>query len=400
MVRGSRWFILGIAVVAQIASVSGMLGVPFVIPELRDAYHLSTAQAGALAGLPSLGLLLTLIGWGVVIDRRGERFTMTVSLLLTAGFLMLLGAADSATGVGVVLLLVGAAGGPVNAASGRLVLGWFAPRERGLAMGIRQGAQPLGMALAAAVLPLTAAHHGFVVAMLLPAVLALATVPFVLLFATAPDRSPASGGDPARTANPGSPYRHWRIWRVHGASVLLIVPQFTLATYSLVYLVDEHGWPAPVAGAVVAAGQVPGALARLAAGVWSDRTGSRLRPVRILAAACAAALLLLAGASTLLPGAAVVLLLVCLVLSVSHNGLTFTAVAETAGLAWAGRAMATQNSLQALGSTVTPLLMGLTVDGWGFPAAFALAGVFAALAIVAVPGPGRGAAGAARWSAT
>ncbi|RCV48930.1 MFS transporter [Marinitenerispora sediminis] len=371
--------------VAQIASVSAMMGLPFVLPELRAAYHLTTAQAGALAGLPSLGLLLTLLGWGVVIDRYGERFTMTVSLALTAGFLLLLGVVDGPLGVGAVLLLVGAAGGPVNAASGRLVLGWFSRRERGLAMGIRQGAQPLGMGLAAAALPLVAAHHGFVTAMLLPAALALAVLPFVAMFAAAPPAVAAAGDDPARPAKPGSPYRQARIWRVHAASVLLIVPQFTLATYALVYLVDEHGWSAPLAGAVVAAGQVPGALARLGAGLWSDRTGSRLRPVRILAAACAAALLVLAGASSVLPGLAVVLLLICLVLSVSHNGLTFTAVAETAGLAWAGRAMAAQNSLQALGSTLTPVLMGVAIDGAGFPAAFALAAVFAAAAITAVP---------------
>jgi sugar phosphate permease len=41
----------------------------------------------------------------------------------------------------------------VFAASGRLVLGWFGPGERGLAMGLRQTAQPLGTMLAAAILP-------------------------------------------------------------------------------------------------------------------------------------------------------------------------------------------------------------------------------------------------------
>jgi sugar phosphate permease len=34
-----------------------------------------------------------------------------------------------------------------NSASGRLVVGWFPPERRGLAMGIRQTAQPLGVGL-------------------------------------------------------------------------------------------------------------------------------------------------------------------------------------------------------------------------------------------------------------
>ncbi|WP_338022700.1 hypothetical protein [Allosalinactinospora lopnorensis] len=53
--------ILAVALVAQIASVSALFGVPFVLPELRVAYDLTTAQAGTLAGLSSLGLLLTLL---------------------------------------------------------------------------------------------------------------------------------------------------------------------------------------------------------------------------------------------------------------------------------------------------------------------------------------------------
>ena len=49
--------------------------------------------------------------------------------------------------------LAGAAGASVYAASGRLILGWFAASQRGLAMGIRQSAQPLGVAVAAVTLP-------------------------------------------------------------------------------------------------------------------------------------------------------------------------------------------------------------------------------------------------------
>jgi sugar phosphate permease len=53
----------------------------------------------------------------------------------------------------------------VYAASGRLILGWFAARERGLAMGIRQASQPLGVAVAALALPSLAAR-GLAVALI------------------------------------------------------------------------------------------------------------------------------------------------------------------------------------------------------------------------------------------
>ncbi len=398
--------------VAQIASVAAMYGVPYVLPHLRDAYGLSTAQAGMLVGLPAFGLLITLLAWGVVIDRVGERPTMALSLALTAGSLTLLPLASGPWTLGGVLLLSGAAGGPVNAASGRLILSWFAARERGLAMGIRQSALPLGMGLSAVVLPSAAEHWGFIGAMLLPAALAAVAAPAVLLL-SAPPESPEPASSPAPPPSPSkptatdeaagkhtgeagaedpaprprhaSPYRAPTIWRVHGVSMLLGVPQISLMAYALVYLVQEHGWSAPAAGAVVAAAQVPGAVGRLLLGLRSDRTGERMRPVRTLASVSTCCLLLLATAPAQAPWTAVPLLLVCLVLSMSHNGLTFTSVAEIAGTTWAGRALATQNWLQAVSTTLTPVLMAPVIETAGLPAVFAACAVFAAAAVAAVP---------------
>jgi sugar phosphate permease len=377
--------------VAQVASVSAMFGVPLVLPQLREAFGVTTAQAGMLAGLPSLGLLLTLLVWGLVIDRFGERPTMVLSLLLTACALGLLWTASGLWGAVAVLLLVGAVGGPVNAASGRLVLSWFAEGERGLAMGIRQSALPLGVGVSALVLPWAAGAWGFVGAMTLPAVLALLAVPFVLAVpASAPVRPPEPGaaGDTAHApARPpaGSPYRHGHIWRVHAVSMLLGVPQVALMTYAVIYLVQEQGWGPPAAGAVVAAAQVPGAAGRLLLGVRSDRTGDRMRPVRWLAAASGICLVLLAVLPRAWAWTAVPMLLACLVLTMWHNGLTFTAVAETAGSSWAGRALAVQNWLQAVSTTLTPLLMAAVITLAGLPSVFAVSALFSAAAVAVVP---------------
>ena len=55
--------------------------------------------------------------------------------------------------LGAFLLLTGMAAASTNAASGRVVIGWFPARRRGLAMGIRQTCQPLGVAVAAVTVP-------------------------------------------------------------------------------------------------------------------------------------------------------------------------------------------------------------------------------------------------------
>lgn len=188
----------------------------------------------------------------------------------------------------VLLALAGAGGPAANAASGRVVLGWFPKEQRGVAMGFRQTAQPLGVAVAGAVAPRFATVQGALLAM---AVICAVTAVAVLAFV----RDPARGGSgPAsRTA---SPYRSAGLWRVHGASALLVVPQFATAAFAVTYLVSARGWDVASAGQLVAAAQFLGAAGRLACGRWSDAVGSRVRPMRQLALVNGAVMVLLAGA--------------------------------------------------------------------------------------------------------
>src|SRR5699024_6705533 len=128
----------------------------------------------------------------------------------------------------------------------------------------------------------------------------------------------------------------------------------------------------PAAGAIVAAAQIPGAAGRLLLGKRSDRTGERMRPVRWLAVTSGSFLVLLAALPYAWAWTAVPLLLSCLVLTMWHNGLTFLAVAEIAGTAWAGRALAVQNWLQGISTTPTPVLMAAVILLSGLPAVFAV----------------------------
>src|SRR5690242_9827988 len=156
----NRWLILVLGLAAQAAASSYMYGLPMLLPQLRHEDHLSLASAGWLVAAPSIGLLVTLIPWGVLVDRRGERGVMVTGLLLAGGFLAAASATHSYSARLLLLVLAGAGGGSVNSAGGRLVMGWFEPHERGTAMGWRQTAQPLGVAIAAATFPPIANEWG------------------------------------------------------------------------------------------------------------------------------------------------------------------------------------------------------------------------------------------------
>lgn len=376
-----RWVVLAVGLAAQSTTFGFAYGLPFLVPAMRATERLSLAGAGVVVSAPTLGLLLTLVAWGAAADRFGERVVVLIGLTGCAGAIALaVTATGGMTGFAVLLGVAGAFCASVNAANGRLVMGWFAPKERGVAMSIRQTAQPLGVAIAALTLPPLAGRVGFRAALLLPAGLCLACAVLVLALVTDPPRPRARPGVAA-----ASPYRSPTLWRVHGASALLVVPQFAISAFGLEYLVNGRHWGVGAAGGFLSAVQFAGAAGRLGSGYWSDRVGSRLRPMRILAAASAGVLLLAALGDRTWPGLTVAAIAVGAVVTVADNGLGFTATAEFAGPAWAGRALGLQNTGQNLAAALTPPLLGVLIGTAGYAGAFACAATFPLLAIGLTP---------------
>ncbi len=371
-----------IGLVAMTAGCTFQYGIAYLIPALRQA-GFSLELASVLVACPTAGLLLTLIGWGATADRFGERVVLAAGLGLAGLVLLTATAVHGGVGLGLTLALAGAAGGSVFAASGRLILGWFAKHERGLAMGIRQSSQPLGVALAAVTLPVLGGSGTGAPLAFLGAFCLLAAVLVVALVRDPP--RPQNGPASPEGGRPASPYHQPVLWRIHAASALLVVPQFTVATFALVFLIDARGWDATGAGRLLAVAQLGGAASRLAAGYWSDRAGSRMRPMRILAASTAAGMLLLAAAAAAGSTAAVPILLACAVVAVSTNGLAFTAVAEYAGSAWAGRALGIQNTGQNALAAATPPVLALAIGSIGFGGSFAVVAAFPVVAAALVP---------------
>lgn len=131
--------------------------------------------------------------------------------------------------------------------------------------------------------------------------------------------------------------------------------------------------------------QLLGAAGRIAAGRWSDVVGQRLRPIRTIALAAAATMGLLALTDWLGSPISVVLIVIASVITVSDNGLAFTAIAEIAGPFWSGRALGTQNTSQHLATASSAPLFGALIGVAGYPAAFAVCALLPLLAVPLVP---------------
>ncbi|GAB3965621.1 MFS transporter [Actinoallomurus acanthiterrae] len=363
----------------MVAGCAYQYGLPYLIPALRADAGISLSQAATLISCPVAGLLVSLALWGVAADRWGERVVLATGLTVAGGALLAAATVHHLVALGACFFVAGAGGASIHAASGRLILGWFAAHERGLAMGVRQTGQPLGVGLAALVLPPLAAGAGLAGGLVFLACCCLAAALLVALIVRDPTRT---GGHEPHGGH--SPYGTPVLWRIHAASALLVVPQFAVSAFALVYLVDARGWDAATAW-LLAAAQVGGAAARLAVGHWSDRAGSRLRPMRLLASGIGVVMLALTvGALTGWGGASVVLV-VAAVITVTTNGLAYTAVAEYAGRAWAGRALGIQNTGQNLLAAATPPVLGSLVGGSDYGTAFAVAVAFPVVAALLIP---------------
>lgn len=375
-----RWTMLGASTGAQASAAVMAHGPAFLIPALVQQEGLSLPRAGVVAAAPTFGVMLTLVAWGLVTDRRGERFVLLTGLSLTtlAGLAAVL--SPSLAWLTLALFLGGSSAASTSAASGRVVVGWFPPRRRGLAMGIRQMAQPVGVGIAAISIAVVADAHGVYAALWVPTIATGLAAMFVAVVVVDPPRPDPKDGPAA------NPYRGDRfLARIHAVSVLLVVPQFVVWTFALVWLVQDRGWSPGAAGALVALAQVGGALGRIAAGQLSDVVGSRMRPLRWVAIGAGLAMAALGAAAGLGWAVAVPLIVLATVLTVADNGLAFTAVAERSGPHWSGRALGVQNTAQFLTSALVPPLGGLAVMYGGYPAMFALAAVFPLVAIVLVP---------------
>jgi len=360
-----RWTVLSAGVVAQAAFAATGLGLPAIAPAIRDHYDLTLPQTGVVLAAGSFGAIVTLLLWGVVADIVGERAVIAVGQLGTAAALVWAGSAETFSELIAALAVAGAVGTGVNAASGRAVMAWFGEEERGLALGIRQMAVPLGGGIAAIALPLLNEHISLRAAFLgLAAGCVVASVVAAVLIRVEPAEDHSVFARPLRDP---------RIWRICIGSTFYVTTQLSLLGFFVLFLHDRRGVSTAVAAGALAATQLLGGVARIAVGRWSDRLHMRIVPLRWLALGIALSVAVTTALLDASPWILVPALVIAATFGLSWNGLSFTAAAEAAGRARSGAAIGLQQTFLSAGSIVAPIGFAAIVHHASWRLAFALA---------------------------
>jgi len=366
-----RWLILAAGTLSATSLSAVQIGIAAITPALRTHFQLSLAQIGIVLGATNVGMTLTLLPWGILTDRIGERRAIATGLSGAAVALALAATVGSFGALVVALVATGAFGASVNSASGRAVMHWFGREERGLALGIRQAAIPLGGFAGALVLPQLVQSGGVRAAFVALAVNSAvwAALAAVVLRERRVDEAVAEEFT--------SPLRDPRMWLLCWASALVLAGQLAIMAFVVLFLHDARGLSTAKAALVLAVVQVGGAVLRIAGGRASDRAGRRIPLFRRLGAALALAL---AVAAALVDAPLVLLIPVLVVagsLGMSWNGLSFTAAAEAAGPRRSGASIGFQQTVLAIGGIVVPIAFAAVVSHSSWRVAFAASGACA-----------------------
>jgi MFS family permease len=387
-----RWIVLAAGTAAQASFATASVGLPALAPAIRSHYRLSLTETGVVLAAIGIGMLFTLLPWGLLADRSDERWVIVAGLVGAGAALA--GAASTHVLWTLVSALVGAGalGASVNAASGRAIMSWFPPGELGLALGIRQTAIPIGGALGAAVLPALGGTR--------PAFLALggaciAGAAIAAVFMRAGVIRP-------QTTEPVSDTASTFNWLLGSGTALYLTAQIAITGFVVLFLHEHRHVSTHAAAALLAGINVAAIGARIGSGRISDRLRTRLRPLRAIGVSLAATTAAVAALTNAPLAALVAAFAVAGVLSMAWNGLAFAAAAEAAGPSRTGAALGFQQTLLGVVVAAAPPAFALVAaSSWRLAFALAALGPLAGVLLLsAVPEPTRTAVRTPGTSAT
>jgi MFS family permease len=322
---------------------------------------------------------------GGPIRRRGAIRLSQYCLLLCA-----LGLALTATAsLALVLLgglLIGVGYGPVTPASSHLLIRQTPPHRRSLVFSLKQTGVPVGGVLAGIAVPAFVLTVGWRGAALASAALCLVAAVMVepLHRSLDDDADPAARGESGVVAAIRLVLRSAPLRRLALASLAFSAIQLCFSAFVVTFLNERVGLALVTAGAVMAASQAAGIVARILWGWVADR----FMPARLLLLLLGLAMGATGAATGLITAAWPVTAIVAVTMllgasALGWNGVYLAEVAQLAPAGAAGAATGGALSLTFLGVVIGPPLFSAVVTATGSyrPAFFAAALAAAAAAL-------------------
>ncbi|HCT08169.1 MAG TPA: MFS transporter [Pseudomonas sp.] len=406
-----RWVVAALFFLAYMVAGADRANIGVVVPFIKQEYHLSNTDIGALASLFYLTYAIVQIPAGYLFGRYGIRKLLTGSLVLTSLATLLIGFTSSVLQLKLARALLGAAEGPINIGIVSIINRWFPPSEKGLATGIFMSSIKVAPAI---VPPLCAyivhlygwrevffffAIPGFFVALLWwwlvkddPAdsphcsaselqhiqgshAQGAASVQPMVRIPVWFDRLIRTRQVPLLADNK-SILASWNVWACAMGYFLMVGITYSIMTWVPTYLITVKQYSVLKMGMVASAPWVGAIIGNLVGGWLSDRVFDRRRKPAMLIGSLATVLMMVvllnAPSDPLLLSA--VFLLAGILLNIGYS----TFLVYPMGLATKERvpfAASIVNTGGSLGGAFTPFVVGMLLDHFNWDYVFGFLGV-------------------------
>lgn len=376
---GRRGILLAAATLSQFGGSVTQQGTVVLGVFFAATYQLSLSQMGGIVSALTLGLVVSGLVVGSLVDRYGPRRVLFLGTLLLIIPTTIIGAVHQLPVTIAMLLVLGLLLATVPVAGTTAILMASPPERRGLPMGIRQMAVPAGAMVTALLLPTLAARFGpHPLYFGFAALLAITGLAFCAALPAHPPQTSRDTIDGALLRREAP-----RLAVPALCGFLMAWGQYVLTTYTIPFLHDRHGVSFAAAGVLLAISQAGAAGARILLGYISDRMAGRCDLVLMATAACGA---LLAGALAVLPrgcGMPALALLWFLLgaTMVGWNALMLTWTGERVSAHNAGAAIGLTTSAILLGATISAPAFGFIVEVGGYQSAWMTLGAILALVV-------------------
>jgi len=368
--QGYRWWILGVSTVTQLIAALASQGIGAWSVYAQDALHLSTRQIGSLATLLNIVQIFGLALVGGVLDRRGERMPVFIGMVVLGWSMTLLSVSAGFGVLAVAMLLMGVGYSPIQPGGSKAIYHWFAAQERGLAMGIRQAALPLGGACAAVFFPQLISRLGWTGAMAAAAAIITAGgLIHLAIFRNAPRHDVAPPPAVSAWQSLSGHFRHPAFRRIALVGAVLAAAQTTISIFWAIFVRRHFDVTVSMAVWSLFMVQISGALGRVALSALSDRGGWGRRRVVILCLALTPMALLV---TVLLPSSHRDLsVLLCSAFTgffcFGWYGPWIVWLSESVGREKVGEVIGAAMAISQVGIAAVPWFFGLAADAAGTP---------------------------------
>lgn len=378
-----RWWILFLLFAAITINILDRQVLSLVAPVLREQFHLSNTQYGAIVFCFLLGMTLGQIPVGMMMDRIGARIGLAAISVFWSAANMLHAFAGSTFQFGALRFMLGLGECGNYSAGVKVIAHWFPPRDRAFAGGLFNSGSLAGAIIAPPLIVFLTLRLGWQAAFLLPSTIGFVwalvwlrsghrdapaaksdTVPLLPLFAV-----PAMWGVVLMRAFGGPVTHFYWYW----------LPE---------YLKNERGLSLQMIGIVAWLPFFFGGVGNIGGGWFSGllmRRGCSVDRARKTAFCLSVALCLVAVLVTVAPNAAAAIALICLA-TLGINAFAANLMALISDL-FPQKVLARASGITGVGdgamSMLSMLATGIVVDRFSYLPIFVAAGLFPVAALAA-----------------